>query len=355
LRSKKIGDEERRLASIVAKSVALNFFGTPFEAVEAGEEAVALAEQLQAAMWASYAEYGLGQAYFISGRYRDTKTYLDRASARLIAAPENVPPGTTGDGVLVLCCMMKTIVCALMGEHDDALEFAEQASKLAETADRPYDLIAAGYGRGVMLMSRGDLEDAERVLSTAVTLAREKEVRLFLPLVLCALGNVLLQRGNAAKAKEFLLEAKAEAETLGYSSSVLLASTYLASARALLGDVSGGLESARTCQAIAKQKGYQSIETLAIFAEGAILAMQGGAAALQAIAQFERTIEMSTKLETKPLLGLAKGMLSRLLAATGRREEAQEELLQAIAIFDRSRMTTHLDRAKQALSKFTNS
>jgi len=76
---------------------------------------------------------------------------------------------------------------------------------------------------------------------------------------------------------------------------------------------------------------------------------------LQAIAQFERTIEMSTKLETKPLLGLAKGMLSRLLAATGRREEAQEELLQAIAIFDRSRMTTHLDRAKQALSKFTNS
>lgn len=355
LRSKQIGDEERRLASIVAKSVALNFFGTPFEAVEAGEEAVGLAEQLQSAMWASYAEYGLGQAYFITGRYRDTRTYLDRASERLTAAPQNVPPGTTGEGVLVLCFMMKTIVCALTGEHDDALGFAEQATKLAETADRPYDLIAAGYGRGVMLMSRGDLEDAESVLSTAVSLAREKEVRLFLPLVLCALGNVLLQQGNAAQAKEVLLEAKGEAEALGYSSSVLLASTYLASARALLGDVSGGLESARTCQAIAKQKGYQSIEMLAIFGEGAILAMQGGAAALQAIARFERTIELSTKLETKPLLGLAKGMLARLLAATGRKEEAHEELLQAIAIFDRSRMTTHLDRAKQALSRFTNS
>jgi class 3 adenylate cyclase/tetratricopeptide (TPR) repeat protein len=354
-RSKKIGDEHRRLASIVAKSVALNFFGTPFEAVEAGEEAVALAEQLSAATWIGYAEYGLGQAYFVSGRYRDAKTYLDRASARLTAAPENVPPGTTGSSILVLCHMMKTIVGALTGEHDDSLRCADQASELAEANDRPYDIIAAGYGRGVMQMSRGDLDEAEKVLREAVSLARENEVRLFLPLVLCSLGNVLLQRGQAAKAKEFLLEAKGEAEALGYSSSALLASTYLASARALLGDISGGLESARTCQAIAKQKGYQSIEALAIFAEAVILSLQGGSAASQAIAQFERMIEISTRLETKPLLGLARGMLARLFAATGRKAEAHEELLQAIALFDRSRMTTHLERARVTLSKFLDS
>jgi predicted ATPase/class 3 adenylate cyclase len=354
-RSRKIGDEQRRLASIVAKSVALNFFGTPFEAVEAGEEAVALAEQLNAATWMSYAEYALGQAYFVSGRYRDAMRYLDRAGARLAAAPDNVPPGTTGSSVLVLCHMMKTIVYALTGEHDDSLHCASQASELAETNTRPYDIIAAGYGRGVMQMSRGDLDEAEKVLEEAVSLARANEVRLFLPLVLCALGNVFLQQGQPAKAKQVLLEAKREAEALGYSSSALLASTYLASAHALLGDTSGGLERARACQAIAKQKGYQSIEALAIFAEAVILSLQGASAALQAIAQFERMIEISTRLETKPLLGLARGMLARLFAATGRKSEAHEELLQAIALFDRSRMTMHLERAKVTLSKFLDS
>lgn len=354
-RSKEIGDEQRRLASIVAKSVALNFFGTPFEAVEAGEEAVALAQELSAATWMGYAEYGLGQAYFVSGRYRDAMTYFDRASARLTAAPENVPPGTTGSSVLVLCHMMKTIVHAQLGEYDNSIQSDRQASELAETNNRPYDIIAACYGRGVMRMSCGDLDEAEKVLVEAVSLARENEVRLFLPLVLCALGNVFLQQGQPAKAKTVLLEAKEEAETLGYSSSSLLASSYLASARALLGDVSGGLEAARTCQAIAKQKGYQSIEALAIFAEAVILSLQGASGALQAIAQFERMIEISTRLETKPLLGLARGMLARLFAATGRRSEAHEELLQAIALFDQSRMTMHLERAKVTLSKFLNS
>jgi predicted ATPase len=44
-RSEKIQDEERRLASIAMRAAALNFYGTPYEAITAGEEAVALANQ----------------------------------------------------------------------------------------------------------------------------------------------------------------------------------------------------------------------------------------------------------------------------------------------------------------------
>jgi hypothetical protein len=107
-----------------------------------------------------YAEYGLGQAYFVGGRYREAKTFLDRASARLTTAPENVPPGTTGSSVLVLCHMMKTMVHAVMGEYDDSLQCSRLASALAEKNDLPYDLIAADYGRGFMQMSHGNLDEA---------------------------------------------------------------------------------------------------------------------------------------------------------------------------------------------------
>jgi class 3 adenylate cyclase/tetratricopeptide (TPR) repeat protein len=353
-RSAKIGDELRRLASVAVRAAALNFYGTPYEALAAGEEAVAMANRLADATWLGFAEYGLGQAYFMSGRYRDAELILEQASARFSSAPGNVPPGTTGPSLLVLCHMMKAIVYASLGEFDRSEECCGQACALAEDSGLSYDVIAANYGRGLSQLVLGNLEEAESALDEASALSRESEVHLFLPLVLCGLGSLNLQSGRPAEAREVLLEARDEAEALGHSSSTLLASTYLASAYAQLGDLSKGLETARACQAGAKQKGYRPIEGLATFAEATILSLQGPSAVREAIAQFERTIEIATSLEGRPLLAAARGMLARLLAATGRRSEAQDELGQAIALFSSSKMTTQLERAKAMLSKFSN-
>jgi ATP/maltotriose-dependent transcriptional regulator MalT len=254
----------------------------------------------------------------------------------------------------VLCHMMKAIVHASIGEHDDAEQCSRQASDLAEKNDRPYDIIAADYGRGLVQMIHGDLEEAARALDEASFLSRENEVRLFLPLVLCARGNIYLQQGHPAEARDILLEAKGEAQSLRHETGNLLASAYLASAYAQLGDISKGLEVARACKAAAKQEGYHAIEALAVFAEALILSLQGGAAAAEAMAQLERTVEIATRLGARPLLATAKGTLARLLAASGRKSEARDELAQAIELFDKSKMTVQLERAKVALSKFSD-
>jgi phosphatidylethanolamine-binding protein (PEBP) family uncharacterized protein len=60
----------------------------------------------------------------------------------------------------------------------------------------------------------------------------------------------------------------------------------------------------------------------------------------------------ATKLEALPLLGAARGVRARLLAASGRTDEAKEELVQAITLFDQSKMTVHLERARAELSNF---
>jgi class 3 adenylate cyclase/tetratricopeptide (TPR) repeat protein len=352
-RSEQIGDESRRLASIAIRAAALNFYGTPYEAITAGERAVALAEQLADARWLGFAEYGLGQAYFVSGRYRDAELVLSRASARLASSPENVPPGTTASSLLVLCHMMKSVVCASIGEYDDSVQCSQQASDLAASSGRPYDLIAANYGRGIVRMIHGDLEAAESALDEASRLSRLNEVHLFLPLVLSALGNIYLQRGRAAEARDVLLEARAEAQSLGHETGILLASAYLASAYGQLGHISEGLEVARACQAGAKQKGYQPIEALALFAEAFNLSLQGASGTAEAIDKLEQTIEVATTLGTRPLLGLAKGTLARLLAASGRKADAQTELVEAIELFAKSKMTIQLERAKATLSKFS--
>jgi tetratricopeptide (TPR) repeat protein len=306
------------------------------------------------ARWLSFVEYGLGQSYFLAGRYRDAQRHLAKATALLTKAPDNVPPGTTGSNLLVLCYMMSAIVHAWLGEFDEAEGCSEKASIMAETNDRPYDVIAADYGRGVVQLMRGDFEEAENALDQALRVSRESEARLFRPLIMSALGSLYTQQGHAERATEILLQAKDEADKLGHETSKVAVSAYLGAAYGQLGDIQHGLALLRACQASARQKGYAGIEALAASAEANILAAQGGHVLEEAMACLQRTIEFTAKLEALPLLGAAKGVRARLLAASGRTDEAREELVQAITLFDQSKMTVHLQRAKAALSKFSD-
>ena len=353
-RAEKIGDEGRRLASITIRAAALNFYGTPCEATTAGEEAVALADRLNNKTWLGLAEYGLGQAYFVAGRYAEAVPWLTRAIVRFSDNPQDVPPGTTATSLLVLCHMMKAILSAHTGEHDEAVRNAQRARDFANQSNRPYDHVAAGYARGMVHLVRGDLDRAEEILADIARLSRENEVRLFLPLVLCMLGSVYVQSGRASRAERVLLEAKQEAQSVGYQTVTVLASVYLASTYAQLGDPVRGIETARGCQAGAKQKGYQSIELQALLAEAMILS-QDSASVDRAIAQLERAAGMAAQLGMRPLSGIAKGALARLLAVSGRKSEAKDELNQAIELFAKSKMTTQLERARLELAKLLNS
>ena len=353
-RSKQIGDEGRRLASIAMRAAALNFYGTPYEAIAVAEEAVALANQMNNGRWLGFVEYGLGQSYFLAGRFRDAERHLARAIALLTSAPENVPPGTTGSSLLVLCYMMDAMVHAYLGEFDQAERLSEQASILAETNDRPYDSIAADYGRGLVQMLRGDLDEAEAALDQALRVSRESEARLFRPLIMSALGNLYSQQGRGERAVEILLQAKEEADKIGHETSKVAVPAYLGAAYGQVADAQHGLTILRACQASARQKGYAGIEALAMSAEANILATQGGHMLEEALACLQRTIEFTARLEALPLLGAAKEVRARLLAASGRTDEAREELVQAITLFDQSKMTVHLQRAKADLAKFSD-
>jgi ATP/maltotriose-dependent transcriptional regulator MalT len=194
--------------------------------------------------------------------------------------------------------MMSAMVHAWLGEFDQAERCSEEASILAETNDRPYDMIAADYGRGVVQMMRGDLEEAEGALDQALRVSRESEARLFRPLIMSALGSLYTQQGHAERATEILLQAKDEADKLGHETSKVAVSAYLGAAYGQLGDIQHGLALLRACQASARQKGYAGIEALAASAEANILAAQGGHMLGEA-GRVCRTIE-SSPLEASP-------------------------------------------------------
>ena len=353
-RAAKIGDDGRRLASITIRAAALNFYGTPYDAITAGDEAVALASRLDSASWLNLALYGLGQSHFLAGRYREADRHASEVISRLAARPDDAPPGTTGPALLTLCYMMKALISGWLGEFDNSDHACMQMSQLAQASNRPYDLVAADYGRGAVEILRGHLDEAEDAFERALRATRESEVRLFLPLILCGLGNLYTQRGEGALARDILLEAKYEAEALGHATSMVVVSAYLGAAYAKLGEVQHGLSLVRACMAGARQKGYTGIEMLAAFYEASILASGGTSARSEAMDGFRRAIEIAERLEAGPILGAAKGALGGLLADAGRAAEAQDELAQALALFDRSKLTVQMERVRATLSRFSN-
>jgi class 3 adenylate cyclase/tetratricopeptide (TPR) repeat protein len=348
-----IGDEGRRLASITIRAAALNFYATPYEAVTVGEEAVALAKRLANMTWLGLALYGLGQSHFLAGRYREADRYTSEAIAQLIAHPNDVPPGTTGQSLLILCYMMKALICAWLGDFDQAEHACAEANQLARASERPYDMVAAEYGLGSVQIIRGHLDAAESSLDRALRVAGESEVRLFLPLIMCGLGNLYSQKREAARARDILLQAKTEADTLGHATSMVVVSAYLGTAYSQLGEVEQGLGLVRACQAGARQKGYGGIEMLATFSEANILAAQGTPTRVEAMDCLRRAAEIASRLEAAPILGTARAALGRLLADAGRTAEAQQELMQALAVFERSKMTVQTERLRASLSKFS--
>jgi class 3 adenylate cyclase/tetratricopeptide (TPR) repeat protein len=335
MRSERIHDEGRRLASIAIRAAALNFYGTPYEGITAGKEAYALADQLENKTWLGFIEFGLGQSYFLAGRFRDAEHWLERASTRLVTAPGDVPPGATASSMLVLCHMMRSIVCVWIGDFDASEQRADDARRLAQANRRQYDIIAASYAHGVLELWRGNLPKAEGELLQALQLARDNEVRQFRPLVMASLASVYAQEGDAVAAENLLDKAKEEADALGHQSSIVIIPAYQSAAYCQLGDIPRALNLARACRAGARQKGYGGIEVLAALAEANGLAANEGESE-DVIECFKQVIELASAIEARPLLGLAREALGRFLAPSGRMTDAQEELFRAISLFDRS-------------------
>src|SRR5712664_4771190 len=61
--------------------------------------------------------------------------------------------------------------------------------------------IAAGFSRGVLLLSRDDINAAEATLALSLKLARQHEVHLFMPVLANQHGYALLQLGRIEDAR----------------------------------------------------------------------------------------------------------------------------------------------------------
>ena len=313
-RADAIGDIGRKVAAMTMRAGAQNFYGTPVEAVVIGENVVRLAESSGNPGWRNLAQYNLGQAYFLAGRYPSAKEMLATARANLAGPAASAPIGTTPQSLLVLACMMGSITHTVMGEFDVAEQLQRQAAAIAEETGRPYDRVAAAYSGGWLMLGRGDPAAAAAVLEDGFVLAQKHGIRLFVPVLACHLGIAYLEQGLFDRARRMLTEAREEARAVGYTSAVLRSSIYLALASHQLGDAQAAQNMLREARNTARQQGFSGLEAEALFGEAMVTPRSGEENRTIILAALRAAIAIASRSGASPLLGKAEAMLNGLLA-----------------------------------------
>ncbi len=313
-RANAIDDIERKVAALTVRSAAQNFYDTPVEAVATGEQVVGLAERWGNLGWLNLAEYGLGQAYFIAGRYRDAEQTLGRACARLMGPEASAPIGTTVENLLLVCCMMKTLTHTALGEIDAADRFQRRAQEIADQSNRPFDRVAAAYSGGILMLGRDEPAAAAEILEEAFALAQEHAVRLFIPVTACQLGMAYLEQERVDAARNILAKAREAAVAVGYKSNELRASIYLALALSRSGEVQAALNILRDARNTARQQGFAGLEAEALLCEAMVTPATSESGRATIIRCLQACIAIAAPSEAKPLLHKAETLLDRMLA-----------------------------------------
>ncbi|MGY3587662.1 class 3 adenylate cyclase/tetratricopeptide (TPR) repeat protein [Bradyrhizobium sp. USDA 4341] len=313
-RADAIGDIGRKVAAMTVRSGTQNFYSTPVEAIATGEDVVRLAGQWGNAGWLNLAQYTLGQAYFIAGRFREAEQMLGQACVQLSGPDASAPPGTTPRTLLLLCCMMKSVTHTTLGEFDTSIEFHQRAAAIADESNRPFDRVAAGYSGGFLMLGQGNPEGAAAILEEAFAVAQKYGIRLFLPVVECHLGIAYLEQGRLEEARMTLAGAHEEAKSVGYTSIVLRTSIAQALALNRLGDAPTALNMLREVRNTARQQGFSGLEAEALFSETTILPATNEDETNSVLHQLRAAIAIASDSGAKPLLHRAEALLNGMVA-----------------------------------------
>jgi len=313
-RANTIDDLGRKVAAMTVRAAAMNFHGPPVEAIDTGEQVVALAQKWGDPGWLNLAEYGLGQAYFFAGRYLEADQVLGRACARLTGPQAVAPIGTTVDYLLLVCCMMNAIVNIHLGRTDTAERFQRRAREIADRSDRPFDRVAAACSEASLILDRGESAAATAILDEASSLARRHGVRMLIPSVGWHRGVAYLEQGSLDKAREILVEARKASVDLGYKSAELRASISLASVLSRIGDVAEALQTLKEVTNVARQQGFAGTEAEALLLQAKIIPATDDESRATIIRHLQASLAISSRNGARPLALQAETLLNRIVA-----------------------------------------
>ena len=340
LLARKLGTVDR-LARIVTFSVIQCLdTGDYTKALELGAEALSIARSLGDRSIEVLATTFLGLTHAARGEFREAATLLERNVAldgELCYERFGAPAIQSALSGAYLANMLSQL-----GRFDEAIEQAETAVRIAETADHPYTLHFGLIPLGLTYFRRGDLPRAIRVLERALNVCRTSQIVVGMPRAAATLGAAYALAGRSDEAVPLVASAVEESrrrETHSWPALVLLfaGTAYLEVGRI---DEAAGL--AREAIDLSRRLGARPAEAHALCLAGDV-ASAGGAD--DAEGYYRESLTLAGELALRPRIAHCHLGLATLSQRTGNREGLEEHVTAATTMYREMKMSRWLERA----------
>jgi tetratricopeptide (TPR) repeat protein len=337
-----LGDRERLARVLTHKTHSLWLVGEYEGAIDAGQEALTLASEIGDFSLTVAATQYLGQVYRTVGDYPQAIALFRRnvAATEGRRATERLGmhalPSVLSRGFLSDCL-------SLTGEFAEGAMQGRDAQRIAEAAGHPFSIVSA-YGASVPLYVRkGDLDIAIPLLIRALDLCRVWNVGIWVPQITAALGLAYALAGRRDEALVLLDEAVQQISTRVFTGPTVadLSHAYL---------LTGNIEIAATFAGralnadwIRKQPG--SLAWL-LHVLGDLATYPDRFDAKTGEAHYREALALAEPRGMRPLVAHCHFGLGKLYRRTDKRQEAQEQLVTATAMYRELEMRFWLEKVE---------
>jgi predicted ATPase/class 3 adenylate cyclase len=243
-------------------------------------------------------------------------------------------PAITARTVLVLCL-------SKVGVFTEGIAHGDEALRLAEAIDRPYDRAAAHSRVGELYLCQGNVPKAIALLERALALSRAADLQLFVTTGAALVAVAYARAGGVADTASLLGQTPGRTdEVLLYSEAYLLAGC--------VAEASHLAQRALTHSRDYHEQGYQA---QALWLLGEVAAHRDPPAVEQAEVHYRQALALAEELGMRPLQAHCHLGLGTLYAKTGQREPGRATLSTAIDLYRAMDMTFWLPQAEVALAQ----
>lgn len=341
--ARSIGDRSRLGWVVVYRTHGLFLAGDSHGALEAGQQALAVAQGVGDPSLQESAHVYLGQVHHWVGNYRRGAELLRRnvtsqegeLARRGLGARQYVNTRT-----FLAWCL------AELGEFSEAIERADEAIRAAESRASPYDLVYAYSGAGLAHLRQGDAERAITMADRAVELCQGRDFSALWAIPASILGLASALAGRLDHASALLERAVEVASTLGAPVLGFLGEVYLLAGR--LEEASAQATRALALAVEGKERGWEAWARRLL---GEIAARDPVAQAGRASEAYLAAMVLADDLGMRPLRAHCHLGVGRLHRRVGRHQEAREHLTTATTMYREMGMRFWLERAEGELEQ----
>jgi class 3 adenylate cyclase/tetratricopeptide (TPR) repeat protein len=235
------------------------------------------------------------------------------------------------------------------GEFDQSIAEAEEGLRIAEAADHPFSLGQAYLALGYVHAVKGEFDRAVPLLERALAMAREWDIRLLSPSSTGFLGHTYARSGRLEEGLALLAEATTAFESGVATVFHSLVTAHCGEACILAGRLQEAHKHAERALTLTRERGERGDEAYALRLLGEIHSRETPPDGGRAETRYRQAMALADHLRMRPLVAHCQFGLGTLYRRTEKREQAQEHLTTATAMYREMGMTYWLEKAEAEL------